>query len=266
VGIIVACVAHYAMSALPHRSVFLIGVLPALIVLWIRRAVPEPEEWREAQATIKHPPGIADLFRGHVRKITVLTILVCSLSLTAHWAFMYWYLQHLRNLPDVAAWSETEKNQLASTALFVVMIASILGNFLCGGIAKVLGYRKTISLMSLAYFASIFGGYCMPRPLTQIWPWLFAIGLCQGLFALFTMYLPPLFPTLLRTTGAGFSYNIGRIAAAAGTVFFGLFSQVGDYRVPLFYAGFLFIPTALVALAMPDLDDHLLSSNDDKQG
>jgi hypothetical protein len=59
------------------------------------------------------------------------------------------------------------------------------------------------------------------------------------------MYLPPLFPTLLRTTGAGFCYNIGRIAAALGTVFFGLFSKVGDYRLALLYAGFLFIPAAV---------------------
>ena len=47
------------------------------------------------------------------------------------------------------------------------------------------------------------------------------IGACQGVFGLFTMCLPPLFPTLLRTTGAGFCYNFGRIVAAAGTVFFG---------------------------------------------
>ena len=51
------------------------------------------------------------------------------------------------------------------------------------------------------------------------------------------MYLPPLFPVLLRTTGAGFCYNIGRIAAAAGTVVFGLFSRVGDYRIALLCAG-----------------------------
>ena len=47
------------------------------------------------------------------------------------------------------------------------------------------------------------------------------------------MYMPPLFPTLLRTTGAGFCYNIGRIAAAAGTVIFGMFSSVSDHRVAL---------------------------------
>jgi hypothetical protein len=65
------------------------------------------------------------------------------------------------------------------------------------------------------------------------------------------MHLPPLFPTLLRTTGAGFCYNIGRITAAFGTVFFGLFSKVGDHRTALFYAGFLFLPAASIALFLP---------------
>jgi hypothetical protein len=73
------------------------------------------------------------------------------------------------------------------------------------------------------------------------------------------MYLPPLFPTLLRTTGAGFSYNIGRLAAAAGTIIFGLFAKVGsgtnDFRMPLLCAGFLFIPATLGALMLPELDD-----------
>ena len=82
--------------------------------------------------------------------------------------------------------------------------------------------------------------------------WLGAIGVCQGVFALFTMYLPPLFPTLLRTTGAGFCYNIGRIAAALGTVFFGLFSVKGDFRFALFYASFLFLPAMVFALLLPE--------------
>ena len=64
------------------------------------------------------------------------------------------------------------------------------------------------------------------------------------------------FPTLLRTTGAGFCYNIGRVAAAFGTVFFGLFSKVGDHRAALFYAGFLFLPAALLSFRMPSTSDQ----------
>jgi hypothetical protein len=70
------------------------------------------------------------------------------------------------------------------------------------------------------------------------------------------MYLPPLFPTLLRTTGAGFCYNIGRIVAGLGTVFFGFFAKVGDYRLALLWAGFLFLPAAAIACFLPDLTEE----------
>jgi len=56
---------------------------------------------------------------------------------------------------------------------------------------------------------------------------------------------------LLRTTGAGFCYNIGRIIAAFGTVFFGLVSSVGNYRAALFYAGFLYVPAAVISFFLP---------------
>jgi hypothetical protein len=77
------------------------------------------------------------------------------------------------------------------------------------------------------------------------------------------MYLPPLFPTLLRTTGAGFCYNIGRIIAAFGTVLFGLlsekgnglFSGAGDQRKALYYAAFLFVPAAAICVFLPRTKD-----------
>ena len=97
--------------------------------------------------------------------------------------------------------------------------------------------------------------YAVPRSPDDLWLGLAAVGVCQGVFALFTMYLPPLFPTLLRTTGAGFCYNFGRIAAAAGTIFFGLFTKVGDYRTASFCAGFLFLPAVFIALCLPQLKD-----------
>jgi len=107
------------------------------------------------------------------------------------------------------------------------------------------------------------GAYYVPRDHAALLWWFPLIGFCQGSFALFTMYLPPLFPTLLRTTGAGFCYNIGRILAAFGTVFFGLFSHVGDYRIPLFYAGLLFLPASITAFLLPRLP---VSQNASKLG
>jgi hypothetical protein len=109
--------------------------------------------------------------------------------------------------------------------------------------------------MSLGYFLALVGAYHVPREHTSLLAWLPFVGFFQGLFALYTMYLPPLFPTLLRTTGAGFCYNIGRTVAAFGTVFFGLFSKVGDHRAALFYAGFLFLPAAVISFFLPRVKD-----------
>jgi MFS family permease len=260
IGILLASCATFLLAGKSPRVVFLVGVVPALFVLWVRREVPETEEWRAAkeQAT-DTSPGIADLFRGNVRRTTILTILVCSVSLSAHWAFIFWYQQHLRNLPDVIDMPAARKNELASVANLLVMVASICGNFVAAKLALMIGYRRSIALLCLAYALAMVATYIVPRSHTTLLVLLPMMGASSGLFALFTMYLPPLFPVLLRTTGAGFCYNIGRIAAAAGTVIFGLFSKVGDYRIALLCAGLLFLPATLLAMWLPDLEVDTVS-------
>src|SRR5262249_43022027 len=156
-------------------------------------------------------PAIRDLFAPGIRRITLLTIAVCTLTLTAHWAFLFWVPQDLRHLPETTNWSEAEKQKLVGTAMFLVIATSIMGNFLAGYLAKIIGFRTAIAVMCLGYGLSLVGVYALPLSLTWLLVLLPVIGFFHGIFALFTMYLPPLFPTLLRTTGAGFCYNIGRI-------------------------------------------------------
>jgi MFS family permease len=259
VGVLMAVLANFLMAgivATQPRWIFLVGVLPALLVFWIRRAVPEPAEWHLARAAAgAAAPRISDLFKGPVRRTTILVIVVCALSLTAHWAFMFWHQIQFKNLPDVIDQSPADRNAWGTRLLFLVMVASIAGNFAAALLARALGYRRAIAWMCFAYLASLAAAYGVPRSHDALTWWLLGPGLFQGVFALFTMYLPPLFPTLLRTTGAGFCYNIGRIASAAGVVFFGLFQQVGDYRRTLLYAGLLFLPAGLFALLLPERRD-----------
>jgi MFS family permease len=257
VGVIAAMIAGYLLSGFEHRTVFLVGIVPALIVVWIRRSVPEPQEWREARGRQQSDrPGVLDLFRGKVRRTTVLTILVCAFSLSGHWAYIFWSQQHLRNLPDLAGWSEGDKTRLVSQTMSVLMISSIAGNFLAAAVARKIGYRRTIAGGCILYFLSVSLTYGMPLG-HSILAWSFVpIGICQGIFALFTMYLPPLFPTLLRTTGAGFCYNIGRVAAAFATVYFGRFSAVGDHRLVIFWSSLLFVPAAVLALRLTEPPDE----------
>jgi hypothetical protein len=85
-----------------------------------------------------------------------------------------------------------------------------------------------------------------------VWVWFPFVGFFSGVFGLFTMYLPPLFPTLLRTTGAGFCYNIGRVASALGVAFSGVITRGVDFRTTLLYAGFLFPIAMVVAFLLPE--------------
>lgn len=258
VGVLCAAMCGLLMASAEPRNLFLVGVLPAFAVFWIRRAVPETQEWHDAKASAasaQQKTGPAALWNDETRSVTVWVMAVCAVSLTAHWAFMFWYQQHLRNLPEVLQMSAAERNKLVATALYILMLSSIAGNFFCGYLARMIGYRAAITTVFIAYFCALFGAYAMPRDHHQLMYWFPLIGFCQGVFALFTMYLPPLFPTLLRTTGAGFCYNIGRIAAAFGTVFFGLLSSVGDHRMALFYAAFLFLPAAGISFLLPHVKD-----------
>jgi MFS family permease len=253
-GILLACLANNLILRTGGwpRGVFLVGIIPALMVFWIRKSVPEPEEWTAAKNRNIKMPGIAELFKGDVLRTTLLTIIVCATSLTAWWGFMFWNSQHIRNLPSLANFTPKEREDVVTLGFSLVIGISIVGNFFAGWLARLVGYRRAIALMSIGFVCSFILSYYKPRAHPELLVCVSFIGFFSGMFGLFTMFLPPLFPTLLRTTGAGFCYNIGRIAAAFGTVYFGLHAKVGDFRLALLSAGFLFIPTMIVVLLMPE--------------
>jgi MFS family permease len=253
VGIVLAMAAVWVLSSFGYRVVFLIGILPALMVVWIFKAVPETEEWHAAKTQAgASVPRIVDLFRGPLLRTTVLVIAVCSLSLSAHWAFMFWSLQHFRFVPGIAELSDSRKTQWTSLAMMIFVGIGAIGNFLAAAIARRVGYRRAIAVGCLLYFATVAGVYTWLPAWWVLLIWFGLIGMCQGIFGLFTMYLPSLFPTLLRTTGAGFCFNIGRIAAAFATVLFGTLNKPGDFQAAIVYSSFLFVPAAMIALLLPE--------------
>ena len=244
------------MTKLPagsERWVFLIGVLPALLVFWVRRHVPEPETWEQAGTAIGKKPGALALFRGDILSTTLRTTLVCALGLSAWWLYLFWQTQHLRKVLAAAHTPTAEVTTLVSAAFFAFNATSVVGNFGAGWLALRLGNRRAIVLMFVGLAASIFGAFIVPREFGPLaWFWLPIGGFFGGGFGLFTMYLPPLFPTLLRTTGAGFCYNIGRIAAGVASVVFGWLAPVGDFRVALLWTSAIAAAAALASCWLPE--------------
>ncbi|MDB4882093.1 MAG: nanT 1 [Gemmatimonadetes bacterium] len=258
IGILGAAITVWLLSLVlpPHadRYVFLVGVLPAFLVFWIRRHVPEPEAWRRAdQASGGEKPRARELFRGEVAAITLRTTVACALGLSGWWLFQFWQSQHLRRLLVDAGSSPGEVTRIVSASFFAVNALAIVGNFSAGWFARTLGNRRAIVLFLAGLGLGIIGAFIVPRSIGALaWFWFPMAGFFSGVFALFTMYLPPLFPTLLRTTGAGFCYNIGRIAAAVCTIVFGLLAPVNDYRVALLYAGALLLIAAVWSWWLPE--------------
>ncbi len=254
-GVLLACLSGALLKGHPPQWIFLVGVLPAFITLWIRRAVPETEEWTEARKD-QPAPRIRELFGPGVRSITLKVMLICAVSLTAHWSFMFWQQSYIRSLPEVGT-LKADKDHATVMALLWVMVGSLVGNYVAGGLAKLMGYGKAIALLLALYFVSMWITFSSVHSLSVTYALFALIGVMQGCFGLFTMCLPPLFPVLLRSTGAGFCYNIGRILSAAGVVFFGIFNKVqGDFASVLLTASYLFIPAAFFALMLPKAEDE----------
>jgi MFS family permease len=255
IGVIVACLAGYLLGGYHPKWIFLVGVLPALLVFYIRRHVPEPEAWEAARAHAPKP-RVSDLFRGNIRRVTFISIGICACSLTAWWAFMFWQAQHVRVLPEVKQMTAQARDELVALTFGLIIGVSIAGNFVAGWLAQRVGYKRALVLMFAGFIVTMSGAFGIEHSLGALTKfWLPAVGFWSGVFGLFTMLLPPLFPTLLRTTGAGFSYNIGRIAAAAGTIFAARITAGDNYRQTLFYVGFLYVPAILFTLLLPDSEE-----------
>ena len=265
-GILLAAITVGLLSlVLPpntERYVFLVGVLPAFLVFWIRRHVPEPEAWQRAERESGGArPRARDLFRGTVAPITLRTTTTCALALSGWWLFQFWQSQHLRRLLVDAGTDAGEVTRIVSASFFVLNAMAIVGNFGAGWLARRLGNRRAIVIFLAGLGVGIIAAFIVPRSVNSLaFFWFPLAGFFSGVFALFTMYLPPLFPTLLRTTGAGFCYNIGRVAAAVCTLVFGLLAPVNDYREALLYAGALALVAAAWSTGLPEGDGRSASA------
>jgi MFS family permease len=252
--------AALSISILSHnepRYVFLVGVIPAFITVWIRRAVPEPEEWHSAAKAQTTPP-VSSLFAPGLRATTLLTLGLTSVALTTVWAFLYFAPQAVRKLPEVAAWERPAVEALVMRVTIAFTIINICGNFCGTYLASRIGHRRTFQIMLVGSLLSFtIGFYAKPSLATIYIINGFAAFFSLGLFGLFPMYIPPLFPTLVRTLGAGITYNTGRLISGIGVLFGGAVSAYagGPHRA-VFWSGFLYLAGIAIALFIPELPKH----------
>jgi MFS family permease len=231
------------------RYVFLAGLLPALVAFLVRIFVKEPERWKAAAANAK-APAIAELFDAKHRPYTVSGFLMAVTALIMWWscnAFIPVVAAGLaqtagleRGLDKAATLALVE--HWKATASYYFNWGGLIGTLLTVPTAKLLGRRPMFGIYYALSGAAILLTFGLQLPPETRLSMYFFIGLTVfGVFGSFTYYLPELFPTRLRGTGAGFCYNIGRIIAAAGPILVSAVAKNGsDSAVrTLFWVGFV---------------------------
>jgi MFS family permease len=199
-------------EAIAWRALFAVGILPALLVLWIRRSIPESEAF-EGRRSDGARPGIAHLlsaFRGQYLWLTIKVSLMVMGAQGGVWAVNFWMPTYLRTVRHLSA---------SNTGFYVAVQAcgALIGFLLGAYLADALGRKWTFMISAVTSIIMVLVYLYVPIGDTGLL--LLGIPLNASIlmkFAPMGPFMTELYPTDIRGTSQGFCYNAGR---AIGSVF-----------------------------------------------
>jgi MFS family permease len=236
------------------RWLFVIGVAPALFTLWIRRHVREPESWatrRALTAAVGNP--FAVIFGPGLRNRTFLVILLGSSVQFAYWGIFFWLPAFLAR---PVAQGGAGMGVVGSLGWIIpVQIGAYFGYLTFGFIADRVGRRRTfiIFMLAAALLVPVYGQMARsPLVLMLLGPVLGYFG--HGYFSMFGSFVAELFPTAVRATGQGTSYNVGRMAGAIAPYTIGAVAALPGIGIGLALAttSAFFLLAAGLIFTLPD--------------
>lgn len=225
---------HSIAAGQGWRWMFLIGALPAFMVIFTGKYLREPEVWLRLKAAGKLPRGsifspyASLLANARWRKNLIVGALIASTGVVGLWAIGEYavdlqkavFATHFERAglaPDAV---KSSVNNAITYSYLLNMVGAATGMWLFTRFANVAGRRAAFLVGFLAAMVVTFFVYWkMDSPADAYWM-MPLMGAAQlSVFAGFAIYLPELFPSSLRSTGTSFCYNLGRFAAAGGSFF-----------------------------------------------
>ena len=239
------------------RIAFLIGVVPSLLVLWVRARVEEPESWHEAKSKAAAGKGaqlgsFRDLLLNpRWAKRAIFGMLLAAVGLGTFWAVTVAGQDLAKDFLVRHGTSALEANTRAKFAYGNIQaIGSGLGMLSFGPLAVWLGRRRTFVLYHIAALIIVPITCFAPTSYGMLLALLPLYGFCTiGIHAGYAVYFPELFPNHLRSTGTGFCFNGGRLLASTMLLFSGWLKALPGLELRtaiammsgLFLLGFVFI-------------------------
>ena len=244
------------------RTAYLMGVVPALLVLWVRISIKEPDSWKQAKETKPERMGSYTELLGNARWRTraILGALLAMVGLATFWGVVVAgqdiAADLLKRLGD-PDWAQKSKIAFG----FIQTAGAGVGMLAFGPLSVRWGRRRTFTVMHLAslimtpiicWLPSYFMSYGLLLCLLPIFGFF-----AQGIHAGYAVYFPELFPTHLRATGAGFCFNTGRIMAAPVLIWLSAsMKSAFDLRWAITYLGFFFLLGLVFLAFLPETKDQ----------
>jgi MFS family permease len=188
------------------RYLFFLGLAPAFLALWIRRYVEEPEVFRESRAVTagKGRLQFLEIFGPGLRRRTILASMLAAGGLGGNYVTLTWLATYLRTVHGLSVLG-------TGGYLGFNIFGSFLGYVISAHLSDWLGRRKTFVIMAIAAGVTVTAYTLLPLGPTAVLLLGFPIGFFQsGIIAGMGATFAELFPTHVRATGQGFSYNTGR--------------------------------------------------------
>jgi len=233
------------------RFVFFVGVLPALVTLWIRKSVPESEMWKQHrdQATTKAP--FSEIFSPVFRKQTIFLLLLNIFGLFAWWGLFSWMPPYLTLPVEKGGRGLSMMN--TTTLLVTLNLVGMFPGYLCyGWFADKLGRRRSLILYTLCA-AGLIPLYAAART-----PWIILIlgalvgFFGTGFFAGSGIIGSELFPTRVRARALGFTYNGARALSCVAPYTIGWVGDKKGLSAAFLLCALAFVLTALMATQLPE--------------
>jgi len=239
------------------RCMFIVGVAPAVVALVVRLWVKEPERWvrtheRERQLGGPHAQTLSELFQPKLLRSTLAGSGLAFVAVFGLWGATNWTPTLVRSLPGLQGLDASALTSRVSYATMMLNVGALVGYLSFGPLAERFGRRPAFALMCVGSLVLLPVTFLTPRSYAHVLLLLPLLGFFNnGIFSGFPIYLPELYPTRIRATGAGFCFNVGRVLASAGPFLTGFlvaalgsFGRAASALALIYLVGLLILPFA----------------------
>jgi MFS family permease len=233
------------------RMVFFVGVLPALVTLWIRKSVPESEMWQQQKDRSTEKAPFSEIFSPELRKQTIFLLLLNVFGLFAWWGLFSWMPPYL-TLP-IERGGRGFSLMNTATLLVTLNLVGMFPGYLCyGWVADKLGRKRSLILYTLCA-AALIPLYAAARTQWIILVLGAMVGFFgTGFFAGSGIIGSEIFPTRIRARALGFTYNGARALSCVTPYTIGWVGDKKGLSAAFLLCAIAFVLTALMATQLPE--------------